>query len=388
MSVNIDDFEEFLTDQFNEVRFANDLLRSTNNGVDSTTLDLETPVKKINYDLKEINSRVDTLINKNPTIMVNQIYKEKSIDDTIQSGLKSSLQYLDISYQRLQDDVLIPYTKAQKLQTILNKIHQTSNILRDSLIYIHLATRIQEIMDEEQKLSIERASQVTQLYSQLQLAIQQDVNLKSLQVIKTLEIQIGKDYRRRLLDYLVLTLTKECMNTFKIQNNKDTIKILAKNLFILSPPEFFNTINKIILSHVNINSQVLMKTINSAKTFPETFDEIVKKSHSIYALERILGDVHVKTNSNLLAEYSSQGKLQGMTVRDLFWSRIASNFKKEIDISFKRGGPVGKALQKNRKILIDSINKSMLKSSDRKDYQKHSDMMLRSISILSTEIRV
>jgi len=386
MSVNIDDFEEFLTNDFNEVRFANDLLKSTNNGAESTTLDVDTPVKKINFDLKEIESRVDTLINKNPTIMVNQIYKEKSIDDTIHSGLKSSLQYLDISYQRLQDDVLIPYTRAQKLQTILNKIHQTSNILRDSLIYIHLATRIQEIMDEEQKLSIERASQLTVLYSQLQLAVQQNVNLKSLQVIKTLEIQVGKDYRRKLLDYLALTLTKECLNTFKIQNNKDTIKGLAKNLFILSPPEFFNSINKIVLSHVSTNSQVLTKTINSVKSFPEIFDEVVTKSHSMYTLEKILGDVNVKTNSNLLAEYSSQEKFQGMTIRDLFWSRIASSFKREIDISFKRGGPVGKALQKNRQVLIDSINNSMPNSSDRKDYQKHSDMMLKSIAILSLEI--
>lgn len=387
MSVNVADFEEFLTEDFNEVKFANGLLISTNNGPDTTTLDIDTPVKKINYDITEIESRIDSLINANPTTMVNQIYKEKSIDDTIHSGLKTSLQYLDISYQRLKDDVLTPYTRAQKLQSILSKIHQTSNILRDALIYIHLATKIQELMDEEQKLSLEKVSQVTILYSQLQMAVQENVNLKSLQVIKTLEIQIGRDYRKKLLDYLVLSLTKECLNVLKIQNNRDTIKTLAKNLFILSPTEFFNTIDKIILSHVSTNSQILAKTINSVKTFPDSFDEIATKGRSMYILERILGDVKVKNNSNLLAEYSSQGRFQGMGVRDLFWSRIATNFKKEIDISFKRGGPVGKSLQKNQNILRDSITKSMNKSSDRNDYQRYTDMMMKSLTILSSEDR-
>ena len=387
MSVNVNDFEEFLTEDFNEVKFANGLLVSTNNGPDTTTLDIETPVKKINYDITEIESRIDSLINANPTVMVNQIYKEKSIDDTIHSGLKTSLQYLDISYQRLKDDVLIPYTRAQKLQSILSKIHQTSNILRDALIYIHLATKIQELMDEEQKISLEKASQITILYSQLQMAVQENVNLRSLQVIKTLEIQIGRDYRKKLLDYLVISLTKECLNLFKIQNNKDTIKTLAKNLFILSPTEFFNTIDKIILSHVATSSQILAKTINSVKTFPDSFDEIATRGRSMYTLEKILGDVKVKNSSNLLTEYSSQGKFTNMGVRDLFWSRIATNFKKEVDISFKRGGPVGKSLQKNQNILRDSINKSMSKSSDRNDYQIYTDMMLKSLTILSSETR-
>lgn len=242
-------------------------------------------------------------------------------------------------------------------------------------------------MDEEQKLSLEKVSQVTILYSQLQMAVQENVNLKSLQVIKTLEIQIGRDYRKKLLDYLVLSLTKECLNVLKIQNNRDTIKTLAKNLFILSPTEFFNTIDKIILSHVSTNSQILAKTINSVKTFPNLFDEIATKGRSMYILERILGDVKVKNNSNLLAEYSSQGRFQGMGVRDLFWSRIATNFKKEIDISFKRGGPVGKSLQKNQNILRDSITKSMNKSSDRNDYQRYADMMMKSLTILSSEDR-
>ena len=220
------------------------------------------------------------------------------------------------------------------------------------------------------------------------MAVQENVNLKSLQVIKTLEIQVGRDYRKKLLDYLVLSLTKECLNVFKIQNNRDTIKILAKNLFMLSPTEFFNSIDKIVLSHVATNSQILAKTINSVKTFPDSFEEIAIRGRSMYTLEKILGDVKVKNNSNLLTEYSSQGKFPNMGVRDLFWSRIATNLKKEVDISFKRGGPVGKALQKNQKVLRDSINNSMGKSSDRNDSQRYTDMMMKSLTILSSESKV
>lgn len=384
MSVGIEDFEELLNNDFNEQEFANVLLKSTNSNPNTSVLDIKTPIKKINYDIKEIDSREDIIIKENSSIMADQLYKENAIKDTVHTGLKSSLQYLDISYKRLQEHVMIPYAKAHKLQSILSKVHQTSNILRDALVYIHLANKIQEIMESDKKLSIEKATQLTTLYSQLQLTIQENVNLKSLQVIKILELQVGKENKKQLQDFLIMTLTKECLNAFKIKNNKENIKLLSRNLFTLSPQEFSSTIQKIIVSHVVSNSQILLKTINSVRTFPAAFEEVVQKGHTIYQLERILGDVQVNNNSNLLAEYSSKVKVQSLTPRDLFWSRISNNFKKEVDISYNRGGPVGKALLKNRELIVDAINKYMPKSSDRKDYQKNLETMLKSISVLTS----
>ena len=387
----MDDFSDLLTDHFDASRFANDLLKSTNPSATSDlSLDLATPVKKISYDLSELDSRANALVNKHPTVMVDQIYKEHAADDAIRKGLAPSLRYLDISYQRLQDEVMVPYQRAQKLQSVLSKVHQTADILRDALIYIHLATRIQQTMAATPRLSLETASQLTTLFAQLQLTVQENVNLRSLQVIKTLELQVGRECRKKLLDFLVAALTKECLNTFKIQNNRDTIKTLAFNLYTLSPQEFAATVHKIVLSHVAANSQILSKTINAVRTFPETLDEVVKKGYAMCTLERILADTAVSSNgtkSTLLVECAVHGKTQaqqqGQTPRDIFWSKLAANFKRDIDISFKRGGPVGKSLQRNYQGLIEAMKKYMPGSSDRRDYQKHLDAMMKSIAILA-----
>ena len=99
---NFEDFEPILAPDFNAEQFANDLLKATNNDLLTNELDIETPIKKINYDLKELESRIKRLVNDNPYSILNQIYKNKSLTDIIDEGLSTSLQYLDISYKRLK----------------------------------------------------------------------------------------------------------------------------------------------------------------------------------------------------------------------------------------------------------------------------------------------
>lgn len=384
MASELDEFEDFLDPEFKEKEFANNLLKSTNSDLKTNILDLDTPIKKLNYDVTEVDKRINQLINENPSTILNELYKGNSQRETINTGLKPSLQYLDLSYKRLQEEILTPYESAQKLQVVLSKIHQTSNLLRDSLIYIHLVTKIQSFSEPDNNnsnLNLESLLQLSSLYSQAQLTLDQNINLKSLQLTKELENNVIKLKKKELLNTLSLSLSKECLNSIKLRKNKDEIMTLAKALYVLSPEELCATIHRVILSSVTTNSQVMIRNINSIKNFPNIFPEIVKKGHDIYLLETILKQVKVD-NTNLLLEYCSQRKNKFTTPRKLFWSRLSSNFKKEFDISYNRGGPVGMTLMKSRDLIINTYKDNMPHSSDENDFEENLAVMLNSISIL------
>lgn len=55
--MDLSDFESFLSEDFNALDFANDLILSTNN-FDDTAIDLATPAKRLGYDLKEADKRI------------------------------------------------------------------------------------------------------------------------------------------------------------------------------------------------------------------------------------------------------------------------------------------------------------------------------------------
>ncbi|CAI4050155.1 hypothetical protein SKDZ_14G2700 [Saccharomyces kudriavzevii ZP591] len=397
MTDDLEDFESFLEPDFDAKQFGNDLLKITNSN-DATILDLNTPLKKLNYDLHEVDSRIDQLINNKPLEMIELVYRNEHVNSTIVDELKPSLEYLNMSYDRLKTQVLDPYERARKVQLALSKVYQTSFLLRGALVYIHLSNKLNTASKIAQ-LNISTAVNVASLHYQLQITLEENENLKSLRKIKELEQKIVTPNKRELITFLSLQMSKECLNSVKIKSNKEIISQLAYSLFLLSPQEFASSINKIILSNVTVSSQILSKTINSIRIFPEAFKDVVEKGYNIYTLETILRNI--KTDnvtaaakssvankahlSHLLSEYTSTRNIKAgpSTPRDLFWNKVSSNFKKDFEISVNRGGPVGKALLKNKDFIIGTIKQNMEKSADSSDYQKYLDMMLGSVSTIS-----
>lgn len=388
MTESSDDSEEFealLDSGFSALQFSNDLLKATNGDPSTTELDIETPIKKIYYDLNEVEMRIERLINTNPTGIIDQMFKGKSLKNATGGGLKPSLEYLEMSYQRLQEEVLEPYERAQKLQNVLSKVHQTSILLRDGLIYVHSVNRIQEFPTGQNQLSIEKAIQLVSLHCQIQMSVNENANLRSLRLIKQLETDVISPNKRELLSFLSSDLITECTNDYKIKQNKANISKLARALYMLSQPDLMSTIQKIIVSSATTSIQNLTKTINSIKNFPVAFEAVVKKGYSISLLESILGDIKTE-KSNLLKEYSSQIRPKAMSPKQLYWGRVAANFKKEFEISYNRGGPVGKSFLKNQDMITETIKKNMVDSTDGAAYENDMNTMLESISIIKRRI--
>lgn len=60
----LEDFEAYLESDFNAVKFAGDIL-SISNGSENPELDLATPLKKLKYDLNELEKRMKSISSSN-----------------------------------------------------------------------------------------------------------------------------------------------------------------------------------------------------------------------------------------------------------------------------------------------------------------------------------
>lgn len=378
----LEDFEAFLEESFSVIQFCNELLKATNPNVEASELDLKTPIKKITYDLSEVEKRIDSVVKSNPSHILDQVDKRGLARDKVGTTLKPSLEYLNMSYNRLNTEVLQPYEHALKLQSALSKVHQTSSILRDVLVFIHLVTQIDTLALEKSENTTQSCLRLASLYSQIQLNLDENSNLKSLQLVKKYEAEIIRDKRQELLRYISNSLIKECLNNYKITNNLEGIQNLMMALFTLSFKDYVSAIDKILLSKITSTNQVLARTITSIRNFPMAMDDAVKNGESVFVLEGILEKAKTE-NSHLLKEYLSQKRYQSL--RDIFWTKVSNNFQKDFEISFNRGGPVGKSLLNNENMIKKVIKEYMPKSSNSEVYKPDYDTMMMSISILEKQ---
>lgn len=421
------DFDNVLQDSFNPIKFANDLLLMTNNGSSNDTneesqspknvIDLDTSIKRINFDLNEVDKLYEGTLSQNSSILINQMYESKQNNDNISKSLLESLNFVESSYERLNNEVLKPYELTQKLQSTLNKVHQTSTLLRDSLLYLHIFnmiktltpqltsinnnTKSSTLVDKRQKNDENGIGnnndkaflliKLSSLYYQLQLTLEKNINLNSLTRIKNLQSDWIKTNKRQLIKNLSNILYQYCnyLNGSKKERKQlddlnQLICKLARSLFLLSPNDFNSSINRFMESLITVNSQLLIRTIKNVKEFPSALSKVTKNVESLNILQDLLSTVTIDTltQKNLISvilinNSSSSSSFANSSLEDMHWMKVSRLFKKELEISFNRGGPVGKNLLKNKSFLKDTMHEYLEHKND-----ASLSIMLKSLSIL------
>ncbi|AET38790.1 Golgi transport complex subunit COG5 Ecym_3298 [Eremothecium cymbalariae DBVPG len=378
----LEDFEALLEDNFNPIQFANELTKAINNNLDSKELDFNTPLKKVKYDMIELDKRTDQIIKDNPLLVLEQLEKRKLQREKVGPTLKPSLDYLSMSFERLNNEVLKPYDRAQKLQSALGKIHQTSFLLRDALIYIQMATQIESLpLNADDQPGLIR---LATLYSKIEMNLNQNHNLKSLQLIKKFENGPLKNKKIELIRNISQSLIKDCVNNHKIKHNLESIQTLALNLNALSTKDYTATLDKIALLKIQSSQQALTRTTVSIRSLGMAMSDAVKNGYWLSQLESLLKTTKLE-DSSLLNEYLAEKKYRSITKN--YWIKVANAFQKDFETSYRRGGPVGKSLISNTKFIKDTITEAMPKSTNDENYKDYLDIMLSSVSILDSNMR-
>lgn len=377
IDANFTDFEELREPEFDSKAYANGVLKAMN--TNSNELDLAAAKKKVQYDISELSSRYEQFLKRNSSVVLDKFYNDKITNETISSGLKPSLEYLNVSYKRLMEQVLVPYERAQKLQSVLSNVHQTSTLLRDVLMFVHLSQQIVNFvpLQNESKLTVSAISKLSTLHYQIQINQSQNANLKSLKFVKEMESTTLVPRRKSLLAHLTITISRECLNSSKLRNNQEDIKSLIFALYSVSEQEFYTTIQKVVLTNATNSSRILTKSINAIKTFPSLFEEVATKGHDIAIIEEILQSIKID-NSNLLIQFLRLSRPKSSTPRDLYWGRISNSFKIELQTAIDRGGPVGKQLIGKQDFMKDSMKAVFEKHVEiEPEYSANYDCMIK-----------
>lgn len=386
---DLSEFDNILDDKFDATKFANDLLLVTN---ENGTIDLKNSMKRVQFDINEVEKIYQRTVNDNSSVILDQLYNDKEINKQLVDGLLPGLKFLQLSYDRLDKEVLKSYESAQRLQLALNKIHQLSTLLRDSLLYLHLLKLIKDLVIGKE-VNFQNSQKLAMLYQQLQIILQKNINLNSLNVIKQSQTLFLKDNKKKLISFLNNQLISLSMDPSK---NIKELPILFNSIYQVSPIDFHSVLNKIIINYSNNNSALIIKTLNSVGNFAINLNEVIHSSDKLYQIEIILSEIYINDNNNsntkydtlssstsLLTVYSHRNHSNNSRFnkpKDIYWNKVSQLFKKELEISFNRGGPVGKNLKKNKDLLQEAITNKM--SQNKNIHKENLQTMLQSISIL------
>ncbi|OEJ88455.1 Conserved oligomeric Golgi complex subunit 5 [Hanseniaspora osmophila] len=404
------DFEEYLEESFNYIQFSNSFLKATNQS-SKNTIDFKTPIKKITYDLEEIESRLETCVKSNYQLLISQLQETDNNSQHLQKALVPNLDYIELSYNRLNNHVLGPYERATKLQLALNKIHQTNTLLRSFLNFSSLILQaqtfdIQKILVQEIDFKksathdlVLKISNLTIVHQQIELGLSSD-DLSKIQLVQQANTDFVSPQKLLLVkrvNELVIKLME--LNYTQISGLQEQLLSLISSLYALSPSQLFVTIDNIIKSKSSLSTQILSKSITSIKDFKSNLESCTG-SHMktiIFFENQILkacngSDKGIAASDGNLTSlgaplsmsrssktFSSSGStfmnssnalskflhyynkantdVRASTLLFIFWQQIAKMFQHEFEINMKRGGPVGKTLVQSQSTISNTFEK-------------------------------
>ncbi|GAV30077.1 hypothetical protein PMKS-003583 [Pichia membranifaciens] len=201
---NLSEYGDYLSKSFNAGELANRLLLETNNTQDSE-IELETSIKKLDFDISDLNSKIDDSVRENSGLLIEEFAQVEEFKDEIKK-IQPSVNQLNNSFQRLEDEIIKPYNECVNLQMALKKVHQTNKLLRSLTFAIYLINKIEEIDKSENNLSVKPFKQLYNL-STLLRELTSYINNPSLKLIKLIR------------DYVQFSeiLIKRCQNVIQVQ---------------------------------------------------------------------------------------------------------------------------------------------------------------------------
>ncbi|CCJ31085.1 unnamed protein product, partial [Pneumocystis jirovecii] len=144
------DFEKLNEPTFNAYLFANTLVKETHHYSDSK-IDLEIPLKKLQYDIEEINEKIQEEIKKNYEEIIEYVKSSKEVANENISSIKRYTESLVDSFQRMDEKWTKKYEEAVYLLTSLQNMHTTNQLLLKVQEAVILIQRLEHLYQKIEK---------------------------------------------------------------------------------------------------------------------------------------------------------------------------------------------------------------------------------------------
>lgn len=362
----VEDFESFLDEGFNEFKFANDLLLGTNDH-ECEVLDIETSIKKLTFDLDEVEKRMKKLSSNHYEDLITNFQHIESTNSLMKSKITPNLERVNNSFSKVNQEIIQPYEESVKMNQALKKIHTTLDLLRGSNFFFMIMSQIEDL-----EKSGNNIIKLCRMYRQVNNLLQEaNEELLSIQVIREFQPIHNVKYKT-LVDTLTTVINNEINHSVKFDISNTNLKNHLIGYYILE-----NNISSIIertsmSKKVQVNSSQLSRSLQSPRNFNQLINEVnVDCKEYLKKLSSILKQCEIfEHSSNLLDIFSKEtGDLS-----TVFWKSLVKNFEKTLVSTMARGGPVAK----NLKIYQQGISKSIQDVFEGEER----DMFLEAIKII------
>ncbi|ODQ78192.1 hypothetical protein BABINDRAFT_162863 [Babjeviella inositovora NRRL Y-12698] len=355
MSENpLTDFEDFVTPEFQVQRFANELLLATNSQMDPE-VDLYTPEKRLGYDIQEVEKRLVQLTSENYELLIQQVNKMEQTTANLNS-LKPSLDQSRRSFRKLENDILEPYDRAQKIYGALRKIHTTSDLLRGVAYFLYLTYELEEEADFE--LLPAKMLKLANSHSQLQQHLNSMPSLKSMAIVRNY-LPVTATKRQQLVD---LCYKNVLQSTAVLAVLTDPVIVAQftgalSTLAAMSPEKARETLVYVMQTHAQHAAQLMIKAVTSPRQFTAVMPEVGTRALLIARIAQLLTTITCPYSTATMSEWMRDELRDSML--GCYWKTVSKDYGKKLHTTMSNGGPVAKNLRNHKAAIREAIEKAV-----------------------------
>lgn len=381
---DLSDYNAYLEDDFNPAVFANGLLVSTNDP-DDFKIDLLSSLKRLKFDLRDINRKIKSKVENNYTDLLGEFDSLEKLSSTV-SEVEPTVTQLNAANSRLDKSIVEPYTDCTQIHTAMKKIHQTSSLLRSSMFFLSLAARIEKIDKSDMELSRKPYKSLlllsTLLYK-LQKYVTENAYLKTIQLVRDYD-----EYKSKLISQC----TSICTVNFKVidadQDDKQSITNLMNSLMYISPESLYNSIQELMSAKTKVCVNLISRNLNNVNGLSRIFDRVSSQAKVLAILDDILRNNYwlpdESDTKQTMWDKVSENLDISVPLATVFWKDLATSLEPKFRAAISRGGPITKNLKLNSGSIKDSIVKSVLDSFGDGPSKKSKDCLEVTLMLNST----
>lgn len=417
------DYETFLSPLFSARSFASTLVLSTNNPSDST-LDLQSPLSRVLFDIQEIDSHIHTLTTQSAIPLLQYTIDTSSASSRILDGLIDGLRGVNASTARLQKNVVERFEAAVALRRAAENVARTLRLSRFVMRCVQLARQLElQISDVamDQAAAAKRddlqgllgaASTVVVLKNLLQHADGEEEledQLAEVNVVRSIRAGLLADSEKRILER-----AQQCIREFSVtagpsqvvmgtsQSSTQTsgqireMKTRTLNSLLIlytisfdSPPTLLGSMAErpiFMLEVLRRNIQIavtssvaaIIRSLGSLPTLDKTLAEVTARSQNVIALEDLLSSAPIpyhplsKSKSRTPSMAQAPSFLLSLVLADLettslpsyFWLSMAGSLSTSMQDLVNRGGPSVRILKASKDKLRERIKRCISRSDE------------------------
>lgn len=372
MKDELEDFEAFLDPTFDPYKFSNDLLLGTNDH-DAVELDIDTSIKKLTFDIDEVEKRMTNISSQNYESLVANFSDIENTNGLMKQRIGPLLDRANNSFEKIRSEIIDPYDEAHKMNQGLKKVHTTLDLLRGSNFFFLIILQTEDLEngldDEDRRRKSTDLIKLSKLYKQINELYESEKSLKDQEFkISLLSIKLIRDYQS-IHTLKVHKLVETCMTTI-INEFSHTSSFAAHNVllqnnliayYLLNEKEFIKVLDEATMTkQIQLLNNQLSRSLQSPRNFIVILKEIKQTSYEFLdKLQKILVTCEVnevELEPNLYKYYLNRKAVTDLA--EVYWSSLTLRFKKTIASTMARGGPIAKNLKTYNQGIRNSIGET------------------------------